>query len=54
LAGTTTGGLLPAVRLEAEKDHVVPQRGIAISALTLIIDKPLGLVATPAALSEWL
>jgi len=54
LAGTTVGGLDPAVRLEAEKDHVVPHKGMAISALTLMIDRPLGDVATPAALSEWL
>ena len=49
-----TGGLDPAVKLEAENVHVVPHNGIAILALTLSTDKPLGVHAMPVALSLWL
>jgi len=52
--GTITGGLLPAVRLDAENDQVVPITGMPILALTLRTEKPVEVQATPVALSLWL
>jgi len=49
-----TGGFEPAVKLEAEKLHVVPIIGIPILALTLRTEKPVEVQATPVALSLWL
>jgi len=54
LVGTMTGGFEPAVKLEAEKLHVVPIIGIPILALTLRTEKPVEVQATPVALSLWL
>jgi len=45
---------LPADRLDAENDQLVPINGIPIVVLTLSIDSPSGDHATPVALSLWL
>jgi len=45
---------LPADRLDAENDQLVPINGIPIVVLTFSIDSPSGDHATPVALSLWL
>ena len=45
---------MPAVKLDAENDQLVPINGIAMVVLTLSTDKPSGDQATPVALSLWL